>query len=199
MEERRQPSLERYLASLPIGVDSHPHCQAKASLVHSALGGMDSDAVAAVLPEPVAEMVRSLPPASFWVPAVWSDAVFHAVCDTHFETEDAILEWCYERTAQMSRNPIYRGFMKVVGPSRIFRIGPKVHRLIQRGTSLRNHVEPGRVVSRVGFPSHLHDRLNSLSNVPVIRALAELTGGKNVQATLREYDAVSAVYECTWE
>lgn len=195
---KREPTLGRYLASLPIGIDSHPHCQTKASLVHSALEGMDAEVVAAALPEPIAEMVRSPPPSSFWVPAVFSDAVFHAVCDTCFESEEAIMDWCHERAAQMSRSPIFSRFMKVVGPERLFRLAPKLHRLLQRGSTLRSDVQPGRLVTRVGYPSNLHDRLNSLSNVPVIRAIAELTGGKNVQSSMREHTAVAAIYECTW-
>jgi len=96
MSQRRQPTLERYLASLPIGIDSHPHCQSRASRMHSAIEGKDTKAIAAALPEPIAAIVREPPSPSMWIPAVWSDAVFHAVCDTSFQTEEAILEWCHE-------------------------------------------------------------------------------------------------------
>lgn len=79
---------------MPIGIERHPHCQTKASLVHSAIDGRNLDAIAAVLAEPVAAMVHDPPSPSMWVPAVHSDAVFRAFCDTCFETVAAILEWC---------------------------------------------------------------------------------------------------------
>jgi hypothetical protein len=115
-----------------------------------------------------------------------------------YPTEAAMLKWTYDRAKRMARNPLYRGIMKAVGPSRLFRIGPKAHGLLQRGTELRNTIEPGRVISRVSYPHGLHDHWNSLSNVPALRALAELTGGRAVRARMLDHGDLHTTYECSW-
>ena len=194
----RHPQLASYLDGLPDGLASHPACETKASLARSALDGHDAEKIAAALPEPLASFVRAPAPAGVWIPAVWSDAVFHAVCDVYYPTETAMRDWTFERSILLARNPLYRGMLKVVGPERMFRMGPRMNRLFQRGTTLDNQVESKRVLSHLTFPWKLHDAVNLSSNVPAIRALAVITGGKGVRATMVEHSEIHAIYECSW-
>ena len=190
--------VERYLASLPAGLDSHLRCETKASLLHSALEGQDAEAVAALLPERVATVARDLPPAGVWVPAVYNDVIFHAVCELAYPDERSMMAWCYERAKSLARKSIYRRLLRAAGPARLFRLAAAAHRLFQRGTELKATVREDGVTLRVTFPFRLHDEINSLSNVPAIIALAELTGGENVEAALIDYGDLHAIYECTW-
>ena len=138
------------------------------------------------------------PPAGVWIPATWSDGIFHAVCDLYYPTEAAMQQWTFERSTQLAKNPLYRGLLKAVGPTRMFRMGPRMNRLFQRGTTLANEIRDRSAVSRMTFPPGLHDRVNLSSNVPALRAMAVITGGKGVKARMLEYSETHALYECTW-
>jgi len=193
------PQLTAYLESLPAGLGSYPHCQTKASLVRSALHGLDQDALLAVsLPPELESFVRDPPPLGLWVPAVLSDAMFHACCDVFYSTEAAMLKWTYDRTVDLAKNPLYRGLLKAVGARRWFKMGPQINRLFQRGTTLNNEVGDQVCVSEMTFPPRLHDHRNLMSNVAVIRATAVLSGAKGVRARLVEHSETHARYECTW-
>lgn len=193
------PQLSAYLDSLPAGLASYPHCQTKASLVLSALRGLEQEELlASGLPAELETFIREPPPLGLWVPAVLSDAMFHACCDVFYPTESAMLKWTYERTIDLAKNPLYRGLLKAVGPRRWFRMGPKINRLFQRGTTLVNEVGERQCISEMTFPPRLHDHTNLMSNVPVIRATATLSGAKGVRAKLVEHSDTHARYECTW-
>ncbi|MEM6956036.1 MAG: hypothetical protein AAF645_10120 [Myxococcota bacterium] len=200
IDSERFPSLADYIARLPDGLASYPECQSKGSLLLSAVLDQDLDEITEGLPPVLVNVMRAPPPAGVWVSAVLSDAAFHAVCDRVYATDDAMLAWCRERTMMMATNPLYRAFFRVSGPRVLFKMSMHSHRLFQRGTDLEiETLEPNRVVSRMTHPPHLHSRLNQLSNVSLFEAIAELTGGKNVKATMLERGPTEALYECTWQ
>ncbi|MAQ16193.1 MAG: hypothetical protein CMN30_15560 [Sandaracinus sp.] len=198
MNPARFPQLASYLAGLPAGLESYSTCQTKASLALSAMDGHDLASHADDLPDALAGFVREPPPAGVWIPATWSDGIFHAVCDLYYPTEAAMQQWTFERSTQLAKNPLYRGLLKAVGPTRMFRMGPRMNRLFQRGTTLANEIRDRSAVSRMTFPPGLHDRVNLSSNVPALRAMAVITGGKGVKARMLEYSETHALYECTW-
>ena len=50
----------------------------------------------------------------------------------------------------------------------------------------------------MAFPSHLHTRLNLISNVGLFRGVVRITGGKDVRARMTSFSATGAHYECSW-
>ena len=65
-------------------------------------------------------------------------------------------QWTFERSTQLAKNPLYRGLLKAVGPTRMFRMGPRMNRLFQRGTTLANEIRDRSAVSgtsRMSTPS----------------------------------------------
>jgi len=197
--EARFPRLASYIAALPEGLDSYPDCKSKGSLVRSALDGHDPDELLPGLLPELATLVLRPPVAGFWVPAVLADAMFYAVCDRYYPTRDAMCAWTRRRVFAMGASPLYGAMLRAAGPRRLFSYAQKSHRIFQRGTECVNaSLDHTHVVARLAFPPHLHTYFNLLSNVAMYETLAEITGGKEVRATLAKWDATSAVYECHW-
>ena len=194
----RFPKLSGYLASLPQGLDSYPECTTKASLALSAFEKHDVEQLAEGLPRELAELVFSPPSGGMWIPAVWSDSIFHAMCDVFYPTEAAMRTWTRERTERLAANRLYRALLKRAGPGRFFRMSQRTHRLFQRGTEVETEAKDGHMITRMQFPPGLHNRLNLVSNEPALHTIVELTGGKSVRARMTEWSDVSATYECSW-
>lgn len=195
----RFPTLAAYLAQLPRGLESHPQCQAKGSQIRSALEGHDLGEDAAGLPDPIRELFDVLPPATAWVPMVYSDAVFHAVCDRFYPTEEEMLAWCHRRTMDMVRSPMYRRLVAVAGPKVFFRIADRVFFLFERGSELSIELGEREARIQVEHPANLHSRLNHLGNVAVTEAIVEITGGREPRCELVDSRSTRLVLECRWE
>jgi hypothetical protein len=178
VDPARFPTLAEYLDRLPSGLLAYPDCRSKAGLVRSALEGHDLAHVAGELPDPVRAMIVSPPPLTQWVPAVLSDAVFHVVCDTFYPTPEDMLRWTYDRTMAMAKSPTYRTLVRALGPPVFFKIAERVHGMFQRGTELEVELAKSAAKILLKNPAHLHSDLNRLSNVALIRAVVELTGGQ---------------------
>jgi len=199
VDPARFPTLAAYLAQLPQGLESHPQCQAKGSQIRTAIEGHDLGEDAAALPEPIRELFEMPPPATAWVPMVYSDAVFHSVCDRYYPTEEQMLAWCHRRTMAIVRSPMYRRLVAVAGPKMFFRLADRVFFLFERGSEMSIDVGDGLARIEVTHPPHLHSRLNHLGNVAVMEALLEITGGREPRCELVESRATGLVLECRWE
>jgi len=195
----RFPTLAAYLAQLPEGLQSHPECQAKGSQIRTAVEGHDLGDAAAELPEPIRELFVAPPPPTAWVPMVYSDAVFHAVCDRFYPTEAQMLAWCRERTLDLVRGPMYRRLVAVAGPKTFFRIADRVFFLFERGSELSIELGDREARIDVTHPPFLHTRLNHLGNTAVIEAVIEMTGGREPTCELVESRSTGLVLRCRWD
>lgn len=199
VDAARFPSLFAYLAALPAGLDSYPECRTKGAIVRSAIDDSDLSSVVDAIPAPIAALLRERPPLTAWVPAVHADSIFHLHCDLHARTERAMLEWTYTRSTRASSQKTYRHLLAVAGPRFFLRAGGQLHGLFQQGTELEIPELAGeRAVLVLAHPPHLHSRLNQLSNVALIRALIDLTGGKETQVEMVEPGPTGARYVATW-
>ncbi len=195
----RYPSLTAYLSRLPDGVDSNPECEAKGSMVRSALEDHDLAPELAHLPAPIAELVASPPPATRWVPLVHAEGIFHAVCDRFYPTDDAVLEWTYRRTMSMVVSPMYRRLATAAGPGFFLKMGARVHGLLERGTRVAITVDDKTARMELSHPPHVHSPLNHMSNVAMLRGVIEVTGGKNPRCHMRRSRPEGAEFDCVWE
>lgn len=200
LDRARFPGLSAYLDALPAGLASYPECQSKGALVRSALDEVDLSAHLGALPEPVAAVVDARPALTEWVSAVVTDAVFHAVCDLRFPTEEAVMTWTYERTRRVAKSQAYRHFLAVAGPGFFLRVATRTHSFFQRGTEMAVELlEPNRSIVAMHHPPHLHSRLNQLTNVALLRAVVDMTGGLRTRSEMIEHGPTGARYECRWE
>lgn len=199
MLDPRFTTLSAYLAALPAGLDSYPECRTKGAIVRSAIDDSDLGPAVELLPAPLAALVRERPPLTAWVPAVHSDAIFHAHCDLYARTDRAMLDWTYLRSSRASSSKAYRHLLTVAGPRFLLRTGVRLHGFFQEGTDLViPELEASRAVIVLSHPPHLHSRLNQLSNVALIRALVELTGGRDAVCDMVEHGPAGARYVATW-
>ncbi|MBX3272994.1 MAG: hypothetical protein KF729_22215 [Sandaracinaceae bacterium] len=198
LDEARFPTLAAYLASLPAGLDSYPQARSKGTLLRSSLDGHRVEPLLDGLPERLAALISSPPPAGVWVPAVHSDAVFHVVRDHYYPSDEAVRAWTLERTRATVHKPMYRALVRVAGPAVLLRMGAKVHGLLQQGTSVDVVVEGRRVEVTERFPPHLHSREVLLANVALLESLVEITGGASPAAAMLDESPTRARYECTW-
>lgn len=191
--------LREYTQSLPDGLASYPECQTKTTVALNALADLDPRELAEDAPEELAALILNPPPMGVWMPATHSDAIFHLVCDKYYPTDELMREWCYKRTKAAADNPFYAAILRVSGPRMFYAMSARTHGLFQRGTYIELLANTGKRVSfRMTFPPRLHNRFNLLSNVPLFRGAAELTGGENVTSRLLKYTETSANYECAW-
>ena len=199
VDPARFPALSEYLGTLPAGMDSYPDCQAKGSMVVSALEGHDLSAELDALPPVLVELVRDPPPPTRWIPLVWSEALFHVVCDSFYPGEEAVIAWTYRRTVAMARKPMYRRLASAAGPRFFLRLGAGVHQLFERGTSMKVSSGDRRTRVRLTHPRHVHSTLNKVSNIGMFRAIIEITGGKNGVCTMTQCTPTGAAYDCSWD
>ena len=199
VDPTRFPALRAYLDTLPAELESYPECQAKGSMVASALEGHDLSAELDGLPQVLVDLVREPPPATRWIPLVWSEALFHVVCDAFYPSEEAVIAWTYRRTVAMARKPMYRRLASVAGPRFFLRLGSSVHQLFERGTSMKASGGDRRTRVELTHPPHVHSRLNKTSNIGMFRGIIEVTGGENGACTMRDCTSTGAIYECTWD
>jgi hypothetical protein len=99
----------------------------------------------------------------------------------------------------MARNPIYRAVIRVPGPRVLIGVAGRAHRMFQRGTLLETTFREGRADAVLMFPPRLHVGLNLVSNVSLLRAVVELTGGNNVRARMTSVTDIEARYTVDWD
>ncbi len=199
LDKTRYPLLAEYIDGLPAGLDSYPECESKASLANSAVEGHDLAEFQDGLPAPVRDLINDPQPAGVWVPAVLCDAVFFAVCDRHYTTEEAVRRWTYDRSMAMAENPLYRALLRVPGPKILMKAGARAHKLFQRGTDFDIDIGSGRAEITLSFPPRLHVGLNLVANVALWRAMVRIVGGRNVRCHLESTTDTKAVYQLTYD
>jgi hypothetical protein len=199
VDEATYPRLHEYLCVLPDGLASYPECRSKAVLIRTAIEGHDVAALPPGLPPAVQEMIEQPPATGLWVPAVFSDAVFYAMIDTHYPTPEAVYKWTRERTFRAARSKLYRALTRVARPMMLLKMTSAVHGLFQRGTTL----ETERTTStsarlRLSHPPHLHGGLNHYSNVALFEAMIEIAGGLAPRVQMIASEPTFARYETAW-
>jgi hypothetical protein len=84
--------MRSYLERLPLGVDSHPECEVKASVLRDVLATRSLGDVLDALPVPVRELVTDPPPINAWIREVHALVAMLAIRDRHFAPGAAGLE-----------------------------------------------------------------------------------------------------------
>lgn len=200
IEPTRFPTLSSYLAALPHGLASYPECRTKGAILRSVLDDSPIGADPSALPQTLQALIADRPPLTAWVSAVHTDAIFHAHCDLHAPTDEAMLAWTFERSTRVGRSQAYRHLLEVAGPRMLLRTGVRMHGFFQRGTELEiPELTATGATLVLSHPPHLHSRLNRLSNVALIRALIDLTGGQDGRAEMVETTSTHARYVASWK
>jgi hypothetical protein len=151
--------MERYVAGLPMGLDSFPDCLAKGSVLRSTLVQQPVPELAARLPESLRTLVTDPPVDSEWLPEARFVAIYHAVADVRGYGDAEVLAWARERNRALFRNPAYRILMAVSSPGTLIRGAAMRWSNWHRGTSLEiEGIQDEGVRALLRFPEGLFDQ-----------------------------------------
>jgi hypothetical protein len=176
--------LDRYLASLPRGLDSYPEAGVKGTIVrsvltHSAVPGL-TDVL--TIPEAVRRLIREPPLASEWASEVHFNALSCALVDTAFDGPDGLHAyelWIAELSRHLFRTPLYRVLFAAMSPSHLLAAISMRWGAFHRGSSL-THVrgsEPDLIEVRLTMPAHLEPAPILHATSGGFRAAIEATRG----------------------
>jgi hypothetical protein len=197
------PSVSAYLERLPFGIDSHPECEVKASVLRDALASRALDSDLDALPAPVRELVRSLPPVSAWVREVHVLVVILAIRDRYFAPGPAGLEeyerWTRQRNRALLTRPLYRALFLVVSPERLIEGMQRRWSHFRRGTRIEL-VEraPRSVVVRVRFPAELYEETMLHGLRGALHAALEAAGARETAIDFERKTPREAWYRLHW-
>jgi hypothetical protein len=192
------PSYERYVASLPGGLDAYPAAQAKGALVRSVLLFQPREVLRA-LPAPVRRWVTDPPLDNDWVSEAAFCALIHAVAVGRGWREPEVLEWTRERNRDLFSGPLYRTLMRVETPEAMFRHAGIRWANFHRGSAL-NFLGFSDDGARLGlaFPRGLFDPLVLRSQGAVFCAALELAHARAPVVVLEEGGDGFARYCARW-
>ncbi|MEM6996763.1 MAG: hypothetical protein AAF721_40035 [Myxococcota bacterium] len=129
------PSVARFIAALPEGLDSYPQCRAKASMVRNladevVFPGHDL----AALPEPL-RLFREVPVSS-WISETHSQAMMLAIYDRCFDDLAQFGAYAHRQGRALLVGPLYAIAFKVVTPAFLVKTATLRWRMFHRGTEL---------------------------------------------------------------
>ena len=196
------PCAREYVARLPDGLASYPHCVAKAALLRDILGSRPLDPDGDHLPDALRSLVVNPPPVSSWIPEVHFVAISLAIYGRHFGGDDlsAFEEWVCTRNAALFSKPLYRVLIALMSPERLLVGASKRWTAFHRGTTLTllQHT-PELALVRLDFPPELFERVLMHGFAASMRAAAQVAGGRNVRSGLDTATATRAEYWVRWE
>ncbi len=150
--------LDRYLAGLPAGLDSHPEALAKGSLVRNALEDQLVPDLLARLPPKLRRLASEPPMAGEWVPEVHFVALYLAITDARAMAETEVYAWARQRNQALFQSSPYRILMQVSSPGMLVRSATQRWANWHRGSQLSvEGVADDGVRILLRFPDDLFD------------------------------------------
>ena len=136
---RDAPRLGAYLAQLPAGLDSHPECTAKASVVRKVYEfARDNPLVG--LPEPLQRLLDEPLPSSTWVPQAQVLAAIVAMVEARCFDPETEREWVRRAATHLFASSMYRILMWAATPRMVFKSAQIRWSAFFRGTRLESEV-----------------------------------------------------------
>ncbi len=197
------PTLEKYLARLPDGLDSYPTVSAKGLTVRTLLQDPIHPIVAAGgLPDALAHLVHTPPGADSWVPLVWLLALQAIAFDRVFGEGGgtaAYEEWMFQRNLRLLRMPGNREVLDVPRPALLFSANTTRWSAFYRGTTL-SFLEggKGRATFRLAHPAHCFHAIGRIGLGAAFRAAAIVAGAKTATASVVEESTRGAKVDIGW-
>ncbi len=192
------PSVKRYLERLPEGLASYPHCQAKGSVLRSALDTAPIRLELPALPPQLAALVSAPPLPTEWMSEVQLNAILLAYQDR--VTPELWTSWTFERNRALLRKSLYRVLFMVVSPDRLFNGLPQRWQTFRRGSELEiveNRPHVARLELR--FPPRLHDERTLGAAAIAMRAACEAAGAKRCETRVAGLTDVRGFIDVDWE
>lgn len=201
-ELSRFPLLAAYLEKLPNGLDSHPSCLAKGSMLRADLGPDALEVPRGLLPEPIERLLSDPPLPTQWIPEVHNVAAHLASYELRFgRDQEATARHVYAANRALVESPLYKGLFTVPSPTLLVRGAERRWAHLHRGVSIDVTISADRKagVFTLKYPDHLFSR-EWVEGIAVgLSALLEAHQTRGVRRRVVSWKRRQAIIEGTWE
>ena len=194
------PTVASYLERLPGGIDAHPECKVKGSIIADALGDTKL-AKELPLPPVVRSLLEQPPPVSVWVPEVYLNVLMLTVLDAHFGHNNVAgyLQWIYDRNRKLLSTMLYRALFFVLSPERLLSGVEKRWAVFRRGTTVAaQHCGRRNVELHVTSPPYLYGTMTTHGISAALRAAIDCAGAVEGRVIGELRSPCLVVYRITW-
>lgn len=204
MDPTAFPGAAAYLAALAGGLDAHPQCLVKGSVVREIVTSGFAREVSHLLPAELRSHFDVKPVATSWVPEVHVHALLLATYDRFFagprgKGKAGFLDWAYTQNLALFDTTLYRVLFFVVSPERLFNGMDKRWSTFRRGSTLEaTLVEKGRAEMTVRYPVGLYNDLLAGVRAASFRAAATCAGARDAHVDFRSARAGETSFTMTW-
>ena len=198
------PSLDRYLAALPDGLDSYPEALAKSAVVTPWRVGALGASLRACdeIPAPLRAILDRPLSVSDWVSEVFLDGLIEAALDVHFAGAggaEALQQHIRATNRAVFTGPLYNVLFAVFSPARLL-VGaaPRWSAFHQGSTLDAIERHPTRAVLELRCPPGLFSTQALVGHGTSFALAAELAGGHEVSMTHEAVSPRLTRYTITW-
>jgi hypothetical protein len=193
------PRVGAYLAALPGGLESHPECVAKGSLVRNLLEGQPAVELARRVPKALRSLAAEPPMGVEWVPETHLTALYLGLADVRGMRDEDFLLFARERNRALFRSPAYRFLMEVVSPAMLVKFASQRWGNFHRGITLEvGGVSDEGVRFLLRFPEALLPPLMIRVYAQAFVAALELAKARFPDVRVEAEDARSARFIAIW-
>lgn len=193
------PRVERYLARMPRGLDSHPECMIKASVFRVFT---DSRSIRHFpwdeAPPPIAKLLRTPVPYTEWLPEVQVMATTLALADHHKLSDAETVRWFHEANASLLNNRMYRAFMSLASPSMLIRAAPRAWSMFHRGSGFGVVQDGHEAQVTLRFAPYLYCDLVQRGLGEAIKIALTMSRAKTIDVELVGATPRSCEYKLVW-
>ena len=132
LDSKIYPRTSKYIASLPQGLDSHSQCRINND-VYAKLTTRYPTLCQGDIPPEINEALSG----EGWSNEVCGVAVIYMLRDAVFESDEQLIQWGYDNSAELFDRPAYRMFMRLLSPSLVVLGASKRWQAFRTGTNLK--------------------------------------------------------------
>jgi hypothetical protein len=194
----RHPALAGYLAGLPAGIDSHPQCFAKSSLLRAVIDETGGPRRLEGIPSVLARHIDEPEPPNAWIPEVIYVAAHFALKDVLGIDDDEMLGVTFRANKKLTESRMYRALAMVASPELLLKGAQVGWRVLHRGVSLRVHVVDRSAEISVRHPIGLWTELAHRSAALGFSAVITAARGRDPVVEVTESREDGARFALGW-
>lgn len=162
---------------------------------------MPSQGVADVLPKSLSRLLNGRFTVSEWLSEVHVTAVYVAIADLNFSSDDSFIDRVQEANRSLFRSPLYKLLMWVISPAYMVKHAGPRWGTFHRGIKLHSEMKPSGhgALCRLEFQPALVPPLIVRAYVTAVQAALEASGAENLTAQIVSQDLVHAMFEYGWD
>jgi len=151
-------SVEAYLSSLPNGLDSHPSCTVKASVLSAVRERQRQAWDDTVGRWPILSSLQTLPPPNTWIPEVAYNALVLGIAEGNGWTHTDLTQLGRDAMHDINRSAVYGFLLKMLTSKMMVKGTASRWNVFHAGTTLTSSFNDDDVLQmRLTFPHGLFD------------------------------------------